>query len=309
MQRSREIASHCLTLLFVALLGLLIASCAGDVRIASNSFCDGVEQPSENGVDSPFDADGDGYFDAENSDCADTYELLDCNDGDAEINPAAAEVQCDGADNDCDAETPESEDADGDDVPACTDCDDNDADQTAEQDVDFDGDGSDACFDCDDNDPANFPGNPEICDNRDNDCSGVADDGEDCFTDYSGTWVVTPAISYACAGNTVTINVGALTITDAGTVIVLASIGGSQPGAMNGTKDGDDFTAINAISSGGGGCDETYGITGTFLSMSEFTATVTADFFDASGTGIGCGDDSFFIPPCAIQSWSITGSR
>jgi len=305
------IARHLFNAAGLAMLGLLIASCSGDVRVASNSFCDGIEQPSENGVDSPFDADGDGYFDAENTDCAEAYEaeFLDCDDNDAEINPRATEVQCDDTDNDCDAATLEAEDADEDGVLACTDCDDNDADQTNEQDIDFDEDGSDACFDCDDNDPANFPGNPEICDNRDNDCSGVADDGEDCFTDYSGTWVVTPAVSYACAGNNVTLNVGALTITDAGTVVVVAGVGGSQPGAMNGTKDGDNFTAENIISSGGAGCQESYAITGSFLSMSEFTATLTAEFLDESGTGIGCGDDSFFTPPCTNQSWSITGSR
>jgi len=37
-------------------------------------------------VDAPFDADGDGYFDATNPDCADTYaaDQLDCDDGDGE---------------------------------------------------------------------------------------------------------------------------------------------------------------------------------------------------------------------------------
>jgi hypothetical protein len=33
--------------------------------------------------------------------------------------------------------------------------------------------------DCDDNDSINFPGNPEVCDGLDNDCTGVADDGLD----------------------------------------------------------------------------------------------------------------------------------
>ena len=42
---------------------------------------------------------------------------------------------------------------------------------------DVDGDGSWSCLDCDDNDPANFPGNPEICDGQDNDCNGLADFG------------------------------------------------------------------------------------------------------------------------------------
>jgi len=290
-------------------IGLLVASCGGDVRIASNSFCDGIEQPSEDGVDSPFDADGDGYFDGANEDCAAAYDEVDCDDNasdadddgvadGAAVNPGATEVQCDGVDNDCNAETLESVDVDDDGVPSCADCDDNDADNTAEQGVDSDNDGSEACFDCDDSDPINFPGNVEICDNRDNDCSGAADDGVECFTDYSGTWAVTPAVSYACAFNFVTINVGVLTVTDAGTVIVFAGIGGSQPGAMNGTLTGDAFTATNFISSGGGGCDETYDLSGSFLSMSEFNATLNATFTG----GAACYD-------CADQTWSITGSR
>lgn len=41
-------------------------------------------------------------------------------------------------------------------------------------DADMDGVPSDA--DCDDDDPDNFPGNTEICDGQDNDCSGFADD-------------------------------------------------------------------------------------------------------------------------------------
>ncbi len=38
---------------------------------------------------------------------------------------------------------------------------------------DFDQDGVGAALDCDDTDAARFPGNPEICDTRDNDCDGV----------------------------------------------------------------------------------------------------------------------------------------
>ena len=42
---------------------------------------------------------------------------------------------------------------------------------------DLDGDGMTSLEgDCDDGDAGNFPGNPEICDGRDNDCSNVVDD-------------------------------------------------------------------------------------------------------------------------------------
>jgi len=43
--------------------------------------------------------------------------------------------------------------------------------------IDMDGDGVFSDEDCDDNDSNNFPGNTEVCDNRDNDCNGIIDEG------------------------------------------------------------------------------------------------------------------------------------
>ncbi len=44
---------------------------------------------------------------------------------------------------------------------------------------DNDADGFNACEDCDDDDPHNFPGNPERCDHRDNNCNGFIDEHYD----------------------------------------------------------------------------------------------------------------------------------
>ena len=44
---------------------------------------------------------------------------------------------------------------------------------------DLDGDGFNACEDCDDTDPHNFPGNPERCDHRDNNCNEFIDEHYD----------------------------------------------------------------------------------------------------------------------------------
>ncbi|MCA9491956.1 MAG: putative metal-binding motif-containing protein, partial [Myxococcales bacterium] len=74
----------------------------------------------------------------------------DCDDTNPDVYPGQVETTCNGVDDDCDPAT-----SDG---------------------PDLDGDGDPGCHDCDDADPDNFFGNPEICDGRDNDCSGVPDD-------------------------------------------------------------------------------------------------------------------------------------
>ena len=56
--------------------------------------CDGVDNDGDGEVDEGFDADGDGY-----TPCAGE---LDCDDGDAAVSPAAAEVADNGVDDDCD---------------------------------------------------------------------------------------------------------------------------------------------------------------------------------------------------------------
>ena len=132
-----------LPLAVLATAGLLLLGCGGG---------DG---------DKCVDADGDGF--GRNCEAG-----PDCDDGDRDVNPDAAEVCDNGIDDDCDDETDEG---------CATGC------------VDADGDGYDAqspdCAsgdDCDDADADVNPGADEVCDNGiDDDCDGETDEG--CGTD------------------------------------------------------------------------------------------------------------------------------
>jgi len=156
--------------------------CTSDLECPSEFYCDeGLNLGADGGqCVLPFracveclDRDGDGY--GIGPGCLG----LDCDDTDASINPGADEV-CDGRDNNCDGRIdvgavdgrPFYRDFDGDgfgdpesSILACG--------PTPSHPVE-NGD------DCDDTDPTVYPGAPELCDGRDNNCNGVIDEGGVC---------------------------------------------------------------------------------------------------------------------------------
>ncbi len=144
-----------------------------------------------------YDADEDGF-----SACA-----VDCDDGDAGVNPAGTEV-CDGVDQDCDGVVDEGTscaDDDGDGAtedegdcndgdpavgPAVVEVDGNGVDDDCDGAVDAgstdaDGDGYDAIVggDCDETDASVFPGAVEVADGVDDNCDGVVDEGTAAYDD------------------------------------------------------------------------------------------------------------------------------
>ena len=148
-------------------------------------LCDGLDNDCDVAIDegaqSTFyaDADGDGFGDIAVTTLACTAPAgfvgnnIDCDDTDASVNPAAVEV-CDNADNNCNTLIDEGV-------------------QTIfYQDLDGDGFGNNAvtvsgCVapvgfvadntDCDDLDAAENPAAPEVCDNIDNNCNTLIDEG------------------------------------------------------------------------------------------------------------------------------------
>jgi hypothetical protein len=171
------------------------------------------------GTAAGLDNDGDGLYDGDDSDCASSCTdsdgdgfsiegnscgIIDCDDSNPSINPAATEV-CDGLDNNCDGNVDEGFDNDGDGFISCAgDCNDNDPainpgaaeicgngwDENCDgvleacppdpNDVDDDSDNyTENQGDCDDSDPSINPSAAEVCDGNgtDNNCNGLVDEG------------------------------------------------------------------------------------------------------------------------------------
>ena len=142
-----------------------------EVYPSAVEVCNGIDDNCDDIVDEGLlttwylDGDGDGYGDTDLSVSACTAPSGyvehdgDCDDGDSDYHPGAAETDCaDPNDYNCDGHVGYA---------------------------DSDGDGWASCEECDDGDASIHPGADEYCDGDDNDCDGVID--EDSAVDAS-TW-------------------------------------------------------------------------------------------------------------------------
>ncbi len=244
---------------------------AAAVSPAATESCDGVDNDCDGTVDEDdasdastwyADADGDGYGDASSSTAACSgptgYVLddTDCDDGDAAVNPAAAE-SCDGFDNDCDGTVDEDSASD-----AST--------WYADGDGDGYGDASSsttACSgptgyvsdatDCDDGDAGISPAASEVVDGLDNDCDGAGLDGDYAPTASetlaSGPWEFTTVD--IPSGVTVTVSGSDLLeiyVLEDATIAGWLDLAG-EDGTDGGVQDGD--AAAGGLGGGGGGGD------------------------------------------------------
>ena len=218
------------------------------VNPSATEVCDGIDNNCDGTVDEGVtqtfyaDADGDGFGDtaAPQTACEATDGFVendgDCDDSQYGVNPASAEV-CDNIDNNCDGQTDEDltalwfADADGDgygDVNAFQ--------RTCEQPAGFIADATD----CDDSTGRVSPGQLEVCDNLDNDCNGVVDDGVQTvwYADFDSDGYGSPVLSQTGCTAPAGYVENALDCDD--------NTAGSNPGALevcNGADDDCDGTA------------------------------------------------------------------
>jgi len=159
-----------------------------------NETDDDCDSSTDEGVTTTWyaDVDGDAYGDASDSEEACTApantstDASDCDDADADVNPAETEL-CNDKDDDCDGDTDEDDAADVDTWYRDGDSDGYGDPDTSQDACDAPTDYVDDDNDCDDTLGTVYPGADELCDGIDNDCDGTED--EDSSAD-AGVWYV-----------------------------------------------------------------------------------------------------------------------
>jgi Putative metal-binding motif len=246
----------------------------GPVLVDGEPACDGQFQAGEGiSVDQVFDQDGDGFVDGANAECAETFDshVLDCDDANVQRSPGREEQHCNGVDDDCNEDTPDG--------------------------FDLDGDGFDGCTDCADDDPFRNPGKAELCwDDIDNNCDTLIDPG--CGPNYNGVYELDEQLVYSCTGNLVSLDFSQIQVLWIPPDAALVSIGSGQPGSLSGTIEADgSFDLFDSRPLASGLCQEDYRWVGQFTGITSFDAELTATYFGG------------FCNTCEDQTWTVHAER
>jgi hypothetical protein len=259
---------------------LALAACIGPYPYprtppgATPPKCDLEKQDSEEEIDAPFDVDRDGYVDGANPDCAAAYltALLDCDDTDPMVHPIGDELPCNGVDDDCYDDTPDSADVDEDGFGICE-------------------------GDCADDEGDVNPSIPEACgDHVDNDCDDDVDEG---CPNFQGYFLLTPPFYYDCGFGSIHLKVDQMHLQWTVPYAAFENLSGFQPPTLEGQLQLDGTFDVEAYLSAGTAlsCDEHYRLFGQFTDEDHFDAYFTADY-----TGGVCGG-------CSYQSVPVSGIR
>jgi hypothetical protein len=111
----------------------------------------------------------------------------------------------------------------------------------------------------------------------------------------TGTWLVSPGVSYMCAFGLVSYSFGNLSFSDSGTDLTVN--GGGINCAMRGASS-RATRMVDVSCTLPGGCTETYRLVGTYGTDNTFTGTFTATFTG----GAGCFG-------CTTRSAAVSGTR
>ena len=254
---------------------------ADDVRFASATEIpgDGIDEDCDGAEVCYADADGDGSGGAAvvataDGDCADAGEAAtgdDCDDTDAAISPAGAEIVADGIDEDCDGRETCYRDNDHDSYGSSR--------TTPSTDMACDAAGeADNAEDCNDLRVTTYPGAPEIVgDGIDEDCDGSEQCFEDSDGDGVGSAVEVPSADGDCsdAGESLDAtdcNDDAASVTVGGVEIIADGIDEDCDGGETcfADADGDGAPGRHTVASADLDCDD----------PGEYTATTDCDDLD-----------------------------